>query len=87
MTRSLKGVSAPISHCWVAPEEVQNYDIRSDDPAQWSILMKPNSFRDFACLWSIYRLEHRYYPGVPFYYLPKLHKALRPFFVGNGMVP
>jgi fatty acid desaturase len=65
----------------------QHYDIRPEDPAQWSTLMKPSWFWDFAYLWSNYHLEHHYYPGVPFYNLPSLHKALKPFFRQKGMVP
>lgn len=65
----------------------QHYDIRPEDPAQWSTLMKPSWFWDFAYLWSNYHLEHHYYPGVPFYSLPKLHRSLQPFFRKRRMIP
>ncbi len=64
----------------------QHYDVRQDDPAQWSTLVKPSWFWDFAYLWSNYHLEHHYFPGVPFYNLPKLHRALRPFFTTHNIV-
>ena len=64
----------------------QHYDVRQQDPAQWSTLVKPSWFWDFAYLWSNYHLEHHYFPGVPFYNLPKLHQALRPFFARHNMV-
>ena len=63
----------------------QHYDIRPEDPAQWSTLMKPSWFWDFAYLWSNYHLEHHYYPGVPFYNLPKLRRLLDPYFRAKGM--
>jgi fatty acid desaturase len=63
----------------------QHYDINPDDPAQWSTLMKPNPFWDFAYLWSNYHLEHHYYPGVPFYNLPGLRRVLEPYFRSKGM--
>jgi fatty acid desaturase len=63
----------------------QHYDIRPDDPARWSTLMKPSWFWDFAYLWSNYHLEHHYYPGVPFYNLPKLRRLLEPYFRAKGM--
>jgi beta-carotene hydroxylase len=63
----------------------QHYDIRPEDPAQWSTLMKPSWFWDFAYLWSNYHLEHHYYPGVPFYNLPKLRRVLEPYFRAKGM--
>ncbi len=63
----------------------QHYDIRPEDPAQWSTLMNPSWFWNFAYLWSSYHLEHHYYPGVPFYNLPRLHRALQPFFRKRGM--
>ena len=63
----------------------QHYDIRPEDPAQWSTLMKPSWFWDFAYLWSNYHLEHHYYPGVPFYNLPKLRRLLNAYFQAKGM--
>ncbi|RMF76102.1 MAG: hypothetical protein D6738_02130 [Acidobacteria bacterium] len=65
----------------------QHYDIDPDDPAQWSTLMKPSWFWDVAFLWSNYHLEHHYFPRVPFYNLPRLHRALRPFYQRHGMTP
>jgi len=65
----------------------QHYDIKPGDPAQWSTPMKPSWFWDFAYLWSNYHLEHHYFPGVPFYNLPRLNKALQPFFRERGIVP
>ena len=51
---------------------------RSHDPAKWGTLMKGHWFWDFAFLNSNYHLEHHYFPGVPFYRLPALQRALRP---------
>ena len=65
----------------------QHYDIKPGDPAQWSTPIKPSWFWDFAYLWSNYHLEHHYFPGVPFYNLPRLNKALQPFFRERGIVP
>jgi fatty acid desaturase len=47
--------------------------------------MKPSWFWNLAYLWSNFHLEHHYYPGVPFYNLPRLHRALQPFFRKKGM--
>lgn len=65
----------------------QHYNIDPDDPAKWSTLMKPSWFWDIAFLWSNYHLEHHYFPRVPFYNLPKLHRALRPFYERREVVP
>jgi fatty acid desaturase len=65
----------------------QHYDICPGDPAQWSTLMKPSRFWDFAYLWSNYHLEHHYYPGVPFYNLPRLRALLEPYFRAKRMRP
>lgn len=65
----------------------QHYDIRPEDPAQWSTLVKPSWFWDRAFLWSNYHLEHHYFPGVPFYNLPRLHRLLAPFFAERGIRP
>lgn len=65
----------------------QHYDICPEDPARWGTLVKPSWFWDFAYLWSNYHLEHHYYPGVPFYNLPKLHRLLQPFFKRKGIQP
>lgn len=58
----------------------QHYDIDPADPAQWSTLVRGHWFWDFAFLNSNYHLEHHYFPGVPFYHLPTLQRALTPFF-------
>ena len=65
----------------------QHYDIDPDDPARWSTLMKPSLFWDLAFLWSNYHLEHHYFPRVPFYNLPRLHRLLRPFYAERGIEP
>jgi fatty acid desaturase len=58
----------------------QHYDIDPTDPAKWGTLMKGHWFWDFAFLNSNYHLEHHYFPGVPFYRLPELQRALVPFY-------
>ncbi len=63
----------------------QHYDIDPNDPAQWGTLMKGSWFWDFAYLNSNYHLEHHYFPGVPFYRLPALQKALTPFYEQKRM--
>ncbi len=64
----------------------QHYDINPDDPAQWSTLMKGSWFWDAVYLFSNYHLEHHYFPGVPFYNLPRLQKLLMPFYEKRGMI-
>ena len=56
----------------------QHYDIDPTDPAKWGTLMRGHWFWDFAFLNSNYHLEHHYFPGVPFYRLPALQRALVP---------
>jgi fatty acid desaturase len=63
----------------------QHYDIDPDDPAKWGTLMKGHWFWDFAFLNSNYHLEHHYFPGVPFYNLPRLQRALVPFYERKRM--
>ena len=63
----------------------QHYDIDPADPAKWSTLMRGHWFWDFAYLNSNYHLEHHYFAGVPFYRLPKLQRALEPFYHRHGM--
>jgi fatty acid desaturase len=63
----------------------QHYDIDPSDPAKWGTLMKGNWFWDFAYLNSNYHLEHHYFPGVPFYRLPQLQRALLPFYQRKRM--
>jgi beta-carotene hydroxylase len=64
----------------------QHYDIDPDDPAKWSTLMRGSWFWDAAYLFSNYHLEHHYFPGVPFYNLPRLQKLLLPFYAKRGIV-
>ncbi len=64
----------------------QHYDIDPNDPAKWSTLMKGSWFWDKVFLYSNYHLEHHYFPGVPFYNLPRLQKLLSPFYEKRGMV-
>lgn len=63
----------------------QHYDINPEDPAQWSTLMRGSFFWDAVYLFSNYHLEHHYFPGVPFYNLPRLQKLLVPFYEKRGM--
>ena len=63
----------------------QHYNIRPDDPAQWSTLVRSSWFWNFWFLYSNFHLEHHYFPGVPFYNLARLHKLLRPFYQSRGM--
>lgn len=63
----------------------QHYDIDPSDPAKWSTLMKGSWFWDAVYLFSNYHLEHHYFPGVPFYNLPRLQKLLLPFYETRGI--
>jgi fatty acid desaturase len=63
----------------------QHYDIDPADPARWSTLMRGHWFWDFLFLNSNYHLEHHYFPGVPFYHLPRLQRELIPFFERHRM--
>ena len=63
----------------------QHYDIDPTDPAKWGTLMRGNWFWDFAYLNSNYHLEHHYFPGVPFYNLPAVQRALIPFYERKQM--
>ena len=63
----------------------QHYDIDPTDPAKWGTLMRGHWFWDLAFLNSNYHLEHHYFPGVPFYRLPALQRALLPFYARRGM--
>jgi fatty acid desaturase len=65
----------------------QHYDIDTDEPAKWGTLMKPSWFWDTAYLFSSYHLEHHYFPRVPFYNLPALHRLLKPFYASIGLKP
>jgi fatty acid desaturase len=63
----------------------QHYDIDPADPAKWGTLMRGHWFWDFAFLNSNYHLEHHYFPGVPFYRLPEVQRALVPFYERKRM--
>jgi beta-carotene hydroxylase len=63
----------------------QHYDIDPEDPAKWSTLMKSSWFWNAAFLYSNFHLEHHYFPGVPFYNLPKLQRLLASFYEKRGM--
>ena len=63
----------------------QHYDIDPADPVKWSTLVRGHWFWNFAFLNSNYHLEHHYFPGVPFYRLPALQRALVPFYTRHGM--
>lgn len=65
----------------------QHYYINPANPAQWSTLVRSSLFWNFAFLWSNFHLEHHYFPRVPFYNLPRLHRLLRPFYRDMGMKP
>jgi len=63
----------------------QHYDIDPSDPARWGTLMKGHWFWNFVFLNSNFHLEHHYFPGVPFYRLPALQRALGPFYTRKTM--
>ncbi len=66
----------------------QHYDIDPEDPAKWGTVVRPSPFFwDRVFLWSNYHLEHHYFPKVPFYNLPALHRALRGFFEDRDWRP
>src|SRR4029450_1577745 len=62
----------------------QHYDIDPTDPAKWGTLMRGHWLWDFAFLNSNSPLEHHYFPGVPFYRLPRLQRGLVPFYERKG---
>ena len=64
----------------------QHYDIDPADPAKWATLVKGSWFWDPVFLYSNYHLEHHYFPGVPFYNLPRLQTLLMPFYEKRGVV-
>lgn len=64
----------------------QHYDINPNDPANWSTLVKGSLFWNTVYLYSNFHLEHHYFPGVPFYHLPRLQKLLLPFYEKRGMI-
>ncbi|MEZ5317980.1 MAG: fatty acid desaturase [Vicinamibacterales bacterium] len=63
----------------------QHYDIDPADPAKWGTLMRRNWCWNFVFINSNLHLEHHYFPGVPFYHLPALQRALEPFYARKGM--
>ena len=63
----------------------QHYSIDPSEPAAWSTLMRGNWFWNVVFLNSNFHLEHHYFPGVPFYRLPALQRALVPFFERKQM--
>jgi fatty acid desaturase len=63
----------------------QHYDIDPNDPAKWGTLMRGSVFWNFVFLNSNFHLEHHYFPGVPFYRLPSLQRALLPFYAQKRM--
>jgi fatty acid desaturase len=63
----------------------QHYSIDPTDPAGWSTLMRGHWFSNAAYLNSNHHLEHHYFPGVPFYRLPDLQRALEPFYARKGL--
>lgn len=65
----------------------QHYDIDPSDPAKWATLIRGSWFWDAVYLFSNYHLEHHYFPGVPFYNLPKLQQLLLPFYEKRGITP
>jgi len=65
----------------------QHYDIDPSDPAKWSTLIRGSWFWDAVYLFSNYHLEHHYFPGVPFYNLPRLQRLLLPFYEKREMTP
>lgn len=63
----------------------QHYDIDPTDPAKWGTLMRSHWFWNAVFLNSNLHLEHHYFPGVPYYRLPRLQRALLPFYEHRGM--
>ncbi|MCG3192191.1 MAG: hypothetical protein DIJKHBIC_01427 [Thermoanaerobaculia bacterium] len=65
----------------------QHYDVVSEEPAKWSTRLVPSRLWGFIYLNSNYHLEHHYFPGVPFYRLPALARALAGFYEKEGISP
>lgn len=63
----------------------QHYDIDPSDPARWGTLMRSHWFWNLVFLNSNLHLEHHYFPGVPYYRLPELQRALLPFYARRQM--
>ena len=62
----------------------QHYWVDAGDPAKWGTRMDTGPIVNFLFLNSSLHLEHHYFPGVPLYRLPRLNRALRPFWDGIG---
>ncbi len=71
------GINRAGQHYWIDPE----------DPARWGTLVRGSALWDTLFLWSNYHLEHHYFPGVPFYNLPRIQQLLQPFYRERGMRP
>jgi len=63
----------------------QHYDIEPGDPAAWGTIVRAGPVWSFLYLWSHYHMEHHFFPGVPFYNLPALHRELRPILERHPM--
>jgi len=63
----------------------QHYDITPSDPAAWGTIIKTNPVWNFLFLWSNFHMEHHYFPAVPFYNLPALHRELKPILARHPM--
>lgn len=63
----------------------QHYHVRPDDPEEWSTLVKSSWFWNFWFLNSTFHREHHYYPAVPMYNLPRLHRLLLPYYRERGI--
>lgn len=63
----------------------QHYDIDPSDVAKWSTLVNGNPLIRFLFLNSNHHIEHHYFPAVPMYHLPRLNRALQPFFAAQGI--
>jgi fatty acid desaturase len=63
----------------------QHYDIDPSDPARWGTLLRSHRFWNLVFLNSNLHLEHHYFPGVPYYRLPELQRALLPFYERRGL--
>lgn len=63
----------------------QHYWVDPSRPERWSTLVRSSPFWNVAFLNSNLHLEHHYFPGVPLYNLPELHRRLGDFFAARGM--
>jgi fatty acid desaturase len=62
----------------------QHYHIDHRHPDKCGSRVDGNPLWQLLFLWSNFHLEHHYYPRVPFYRLPALNRALRPYFQRIG---